>query len=159
MIHSLLPILAQAGSLGSVAGTNPTTVRDVIVVLLAGLSAAALMTPWFQRRRTSTTLEDQPIRVSAAPKYVSLEDHEEATRALAERISRVEALMLEIRREAKADREHLTHEMLNLERRLADSAVRRDENTHKRINDLVETVSGLVGEVRTLAGEIRGRRP
>lgn len=152
MISVLVPIFAQFGS------TNPVTLRDVLAISIAGLGVAAIIVPWVQRRRISTRIEDQPLRVSAAPEYVSVQDHEEATRALAERISRVESLMMEIRREAKVDREHLAHEMLQLERRLTDAAVRRDENTHKRINDLVETVSGLVGEVKTLAGEIRGRR-
>lgn len=152
MISALVPFLAQLGN------TNPITLRDVIVIGIAGLGVAALITPWVQRRRTSTTIEDQPLRVSAAPEYISVQDHEEATRVLAERISKVESGMGEMRRDAKVDREHLTSAMLQLERRHADAAAQRDENTHKRINDLVEVVSRLVGEVGALASEIRKHR-
>lgn len=154
----MIPVLAQAGGLGSLPGTPASLVRDVLVILIAILNAVATVMMMVRRRPTTTRIEDQPVQVSASPRYVSEEDHASTARGLADRITRIESVVVEIRKEARVDREHLTAELLQLERRMGDSDARRDENTHGRINDLVGQVARLVGEVGVLAEDIRKGR-
>lgn len=157
-------LLAQVGGYGGMTGTNPFVFRDVVMILcgIVGGVFGMVSLGWqiFGRRRRDFPPVDSAQQASRVPptlEYVSVQDHEDAQRSIADRITRLEVLVVEIRREGRTDREHLSAEMLILERRIADSAVQRDANTHLRINDLVKSVSELVGAVGQLATEVHNK--
>ena len=150
--------IAQIGNLGSMSGTNPIVFRDVVVILAGILGAVALIwQTWGPRRRDpgATPVPSQPVTIHDDRGYVSAQEHEQFRQIVLDRMGSLESVIAEMRREAKTDREHLTKEMLALERRIADDAQKRDANTHQRINDVVEQLAQLVGSIGHLMTEVR----
>lgn len=112
---------------------------------LLGIIALVRGLLWPARR----DITPQPLQVAAAPKFVTHDECLGRDAAIRERVARVEALVDQIRTEAKTDREGIVAQLHQLELRILADGERRDRNTQARINDLLASVSKVVGHLET----------
>lgn len=119
--------------------------KNTLLVIGGGLGLVSLARGVFWGNRREIT--PQPLQVTPAPKYVTHEECQGTHASIRERVARVEALVDQIRTEAKNDRDGIVKQLHEMELRIISDGDRRDRNTHARINDLSASVSKVVGHL------------
>lgn len=129
--------------LASLESVPADLLKNMALMIFAGVGlAAAVKSIWWPGRRE---ISPQPLQVTPATRFVTEETAVQKDAALRERMARLEAIVEQIRLEAKTDREGIVAQLHALELRLIADAERRDRNTQARINDLLASVSKVIG--------------
>lgn len=122
-------------------------IKNAILLVGGILGIAALIRGMFWPARRDIT--PQPLQVAPAPEWVSKADCVTKETQMRERMARLEAIVDQIRLEAKNDRASIVEQLHALELRLIADGERRDRNTQARINDLLASVSKVIGHIET----------
>lgn len=116
----------------------------VVLGLSSGAFALALKSAFWPARKE---ISPQPLEVREAREFVTTAECLNKDAAMRERMARLETIVDQIRAEAKTDRESIIAQLHQLELRLIADAERRDRNTQSRINDLLASVSKVIGHL------------
>lgn len=133
--------------LGLPSTASPMSVGYLLLTLAALGGAVWGVERWIRkvagRPDNERTLGGQPIQIQAAARYVTREELDRDRQAILERVAKVESDLTTV----SAEITRMRRELHETELRINGAGEERASKIHERINDVLEAVSELRGQV------------
>lgn len=139
------PIASGAGDISSVPGDF---IKNFLIFAIFLLMVAVFIKQFFPRRRPEPReITNQPLEIAKASKRYNHDREEGRHQDIDRRLNTHDKQISEIQQK-------ISDELPEMERRLNQSGEDRSSAIHGRINEVLEKVSEVRGEIKTLRREI-----